>query len=208
MVEKICNFILNKMKKKMPDITEEKAEIILYGLQLIIGEVPKIFLMFVVSFLLGIGWYMVFAFIAIMPYRAVSGGFHLHTHLGCILGTTIFYYGNILISKFIVLDNLQKYILVGLSLIFGLIMVSMYAPADTENVPIISKKERKTKKILSYIMLVITLGVSLIIKEQVYANILIIGTIIQSISISRLAYKLTNNKYGYEEYLKQAENNT
>lgn len=208
MVEKICNFILNKMKKKMPDITEEKAEIILYGLQLIIGEVPKIFLMFVVSFLLGIGWYMVFAFIAIMPYRAVSGGFHLHTHLGCILGTTIFYYGNILISKFIVLDNLQKYILVGLSLIFGLIMVSMYAPADTENVPIISKKERKTKKILSYIMLVITLGVSLIIKEQVYANILIIGTIIQSISISRLAYKLTNNKYGHEEYLKQAENNT
>lgn len=208
MVEKICNFILNKMKKKMPDITEEKAEIILYGLQLIIGEIPKIFLMFVVSFLLGIGWYMVFAFIAIMPYRAVSGGFHLHTHLGCILGTTIFYYGNILISKFIVLDNLQKYILVGLSLIFGLIMVSMYAPADTENVPIISKKERKTKKILSYIMLVITLGVSLIIKEQVYANILIIGTIIQSISISRLAYKLTNNKYGYEEYLKQAENNT
>lgn len=208
MVEKICNFILNKMKKKMPDITEEKAEIILYGLQLIIGEIPKIFLMFVVSFLLGIGWYMVFAFIAIMPYRAVSGGFHLHTHLGCILGTTIFYYGNILISKFIVLDNLQKYILVGLSLIFGLIMVSMYAPADTENVPIISKKERKTKKILSYIMLVITLGVSLIIKEQVYANILIIGTIIQSISISRLAYKLTNNKYGHEEYLKQAENNT
>lgn len=208
MVEKICNFILNKMKKKMQDITEEKAEIILYGLQLIIGEVPKIFLMFVVSFLLGIGWYMVFAFIAIMPYRAVSGGFHLHTHLGCILGTAIFYYGNILISKFIVLDNLQKYILVGLSLIFGLIMVSMYAPADTENVPIISKKERKTKKILSYIMLVITLGVSLIIKEQVYANILIIGTIIQSISISRLAYKLTNNKYGYEEYLKQAENNT
>lgn len=208
LVENICNFILNKMRKKMPDITDERAEIILYGLQLIIGEIPKMFLLFGVSFLLGIGWYMIFAYIAIMPFRTVSGGFHLHTHLGCIIGSCVFYYGNIYISKFLILENIQKYILVGLSLIFGILMVSKYAPADTENLPIISKKERKAKKILSYIMLVITLIISMIIKNQVLSNILIIGMIMQSVSISRLAYKLTNNKYGYEEYLKQAENNT
>ena len=207
MIEKFCNQILKRMRKKMPEMTDEKAEIILYGLQLIIGEIPKVFLLFVVSFLLGIGWYMVFAYIVIMPYRAVSGGFHLHTHIGCILGSCIFFYGNIFISKFLVLDNIQKYILVGLSLIFGIVMVSKYAPADTENVPILSKKERKLKKILSYITLILTLAVSLIIKEPVLSNILIIGTIMQTILITKLAYKLTNNKYGYKEYLKQAENN-
>lgn len=207
MIEKFCNQILKRMRKKMPEMTDEKAEIILYGLQLIIGEIPKVFLLFVVSFLLGIGWYMVFAYIVIMPYRAVAGGFHLHTHIGCILGSCIFFYGNIFISKFLVLDNIQKYILVGLSLIFGIVMVSKYAPADTENVPILSKKERKLKKILSYITLILTLAVSLIIKETVLSNILIIGTIMQTILITKLAYKLTNNKYGYEEYLKQAENN-
>ena len=207
MIEKFCNQILKRMRKKMPEMTDEKAEIILYGLQLIIGEIPKVFLLFVVSFLLGIGWYMVFAYIVIMPYRAVSGGFHLHTHIGCILGSCIFFYGNIFISKFLVLDNIQKYILVGLSLIFGIVMVSKYAPADTENVPILSKKERKLKKTLSYITLILTLAVSLIIKEPVLSNILIIGTIMQTILITKLAYKLTNNKYGYKEYLKQAENN-
>lgn len=206
MIEKFCDYILNKMRKRMPEINEEKAEIILYGLQLIIGEIPKMFLLFGVSFIIGIGWYMVFAYVAIMPYRAVSGGFHLHTHLGCILGSIIFYYGNIIISKFIVLDDLSKYILVILTLIFGILMISMYAPADTENLPILSKKERKTKKILSYITLIITLGVSLIIKNQVLANILIIGMILQSLSISRLAYKITKNKYGYEEYEKQLDN--
>ena len=206
MIEKFCNYILNKMRKKMPEINEEKAEIILYGLQLIIGEIPKMFLLFGVSFLIGIGWYMVFAYIAIAPYRAVSGGFHLHTHLGCILGSSIFYYGSIIISKFLVLDNLSRYMLVILTLIFGILMISMYAPADTENLPIISKKERKTKKILSYITLTITLGISLIIKNQVLANILVIGMILQSLSISRLAYRLTKNKYGYEEYKKQLDN--
>ena len=189
----------------MPDITDEKAEIILYGLQLIIGELPKMFILFGVSFLLGIGWYMAFAYIAIIPYRAVSGGFHLHTHLGCIIGSSIFYYGNIIVSKYLFLNDIQKYVLIGLSLIFGALMVTLYAPADTENIPIISKKERKTKKILSYIVLVITLTAAIFIKDSVLSNILIIGTLIQSIFISRIAYKLTNNKYGHEVYAKQLE---
>ena len=206
MIEKFCEFILKKMKKKMPEITDEQGEAILYGLQLIIGEAPKMILLFAISFILGFGLEMLFAYIAIMPYRTASGGFHLHTHLGCIIGSVVFYYGNVILSKFLILDNIEKYILVVLSLIFGMLMVSMYAPADTENVPIISKKERKQKKILSYITLVITLVASLIIQNQVYANILIIGSIIQSISITRIAYKLTNNKYGHEIYEKQLEN--
>ena len=206
MIEKICNSILTKMRKNMPDITDEKAEIILYGLQLIIGEIPKMFILFGISFLLGFGWYMVFAYIAVMPYRATSGGFHLHSHLGCILSTIIFFYGNILISRFLVLDNIQKYIIIGLSFIFGILMISMYAPADTEEVPIIRKKERKMKKILSYVMLALTLTVALFIPDRMMSNILIIGSILQSISISRLAYKITKNRYGHEVYAEQINN--
>lgn len=206
MVEKICNYILKKMKSRIPDMTEEKAEVILYGLQLIIGEIPKMILILGISFILGFGWYMIFAYIAIAPYRTVSGGFHLHTHLGCILGTIIFYYGTVIISKYLILDDIQKYILIALSLGFGLLMISMYAPADTEDVPIISKKERKTKKILSYIMLIITLIVAFFVQDRILSNILIIGSIFQSVSISRIAYKITKNKYGHEVYEKQLEN--
>lgn len=205
MIEKFCNYIVAKMRKKIPDMTDEKAEIILYGLQLIIGEIPKLFIMFGLSFLLGIGWYMVFLYIALLPYRSVSGGFHLHTHLGCIIGSAVFYYGNIYLSKFLVLDDLQKYILIALSLIFGVLMISMYAPADTENLPIISKKERKTKKILSYVTLTLTLVAALFVQDSTISNILIIGTILQTMSITRIAYKITRNKYGYEEYAKAQE---
>ena len=203
MIERFCKYILKKMRKKLPDITDEKAEEILYGLQLLVGEMPKMFILFGLSFLLGFGPYMIFTYFAIMPYRTVSGGFHLHTHLGCMLWTLTFYYGDILISKYLVLGEIQKYILVALSFVFGILMVSMYAPADTEDVPIISKRERKLKKILSYIMLTLTLGASLIIKDQILSNILLVGSIFQSISISRFAYILTKNKYGHEVYAKQ-----
>ena len=206
MIEKFCNYILSKMKKKMPEITDEQGEAILYGLQLLIGEAPKMILLFGISFIFGFGLEMLFAYFAIMPYRTVSGGFHLHTHLGCIIGSTVFYYGNVILSKLLVLDSIEKYVLVALSFVFGMLMISMYTKEDTENVPIISKKERRQKKILSYITLTLTLGASLIIQNQVYSNILIIGSIIQSLSITRIAYKLTNNKYGHEIYEKQLEN--
>lgn len=203
MIDKICDFILKKMKKKMPEITEEQSEIIAYGLKLIIGEIPKTLFLFVLAFILGVGWYMVFAYIAIMPYRVVSGGIHLHTHLGCLISSGIMYYGNIYLSKYLYITDAQKYIIVGLTFIFGILMISWYAPADTENVPIISKRERKTKKILSYITFTLTLIAAILISDNTLSNILIFGTIIQTVMITRLAYKLTNNKYGHEVYANQ-----
>ena len=82
-------------------------------------------------------------------------------------------------------------------------MVSIYAPADTENLPILTKKERKTKKILSYIFLSINMVVALFIPNTIISNLIIIGTAVQTISITRIAYILTKNKYGYEMYLKE-----
>ena len=81
-----------------------------------------------------------------------------------------------------------------------MIMVHLYAPADTESVPILSKKERKQKKILSYIFLSVAIIIACIIPNNEISNILIFGYFVQSITITRLAYKLTNNKYGYEVY--------
>ena len=79
-------------------------------------------------------------------------------------------------------------------------MIFKYAPADTENVPILQKRERKQKKILSYIFLTAGLLASIIIKNNEISNILILGNIIQTMMITPLAYKITKNKYGYEVY--------
>lgn len=206
MIDKICVWLLEKVRKKMPEIDDEKAEIILYGIQLIIGEIPKMFVLFGIGFLLGIGWYLLFAYAVMMPYRAATGGFHLKSHLGCILGTSLFYYGNVFLSKILVLDNIQKLLLILGTFIFAIIMITLYAPADTENVPIISKKERKQKKILAYIVLGITLVVAWFVPDSTISNILVFGTLIQTITITRLAYIITNNKYGHEVYKEQLEN--
>ena len=48
MVDKFCNYIVKKIRNKMPEIDNERAEVIKYGLELIIGEIPKIFLLFII----------------------------------------------------------------------------------------------------------------------------------------------------------------
>ena len=201
MIEKICNFLISKMRKQLPDIDDEKAEVLNYGLQLIIGEVPKIFLLILIAFLLGIGSLTLLTFLLILPYKMASGGFHLKTHLGCIIGTTSFYCGIVLLSKNIAIEpEMLKYAIITAVWLFGMLMCKLYAPADTENVPILSQKERKKKRIASYITLSITLIVAVIIKDSTISNILIFGTLFQSIIITKLAYRITNNKYGYEIY--------
>lgn len=203
MIDKICENLLKKIRKKSPEIDDERAEVIFYGLELIVGEIPKMIILFLVAIILKIGWLAIFAYATMLPYKTVAGGFHLKTNIGCLIGTFIVYFGNVLLSKFIVFSTDIKYLLSIIILIFSIIMIYFYAPADTINLPILRKKERKTKKILSYIFATATLVVALIIKDSTLSNILIFNVLIETICISKLAYKMTRNEYGYETYARQ-----
>ena len=200
MIDTICTFLTNRIRKEMPEIDDERAEVINYGLQNIVGEIPKIFLLFIISFILGVLKGVLFMFIVLIPYRGASGGFHLKTHLGCIVGTTAFYCGIVFLSQHVILEGITKYILIGITWIFGMFMIKLYAPADTENVPILSKNDRKKKQIIAYIAYSIGLIAALLIQDNVISNIVVFGNLLQTLTITKLAYRLTKNKYGYEVY--------
>jgi len=203
MVDKICDYLTNKIRKQMPDVDEERAEIINYGIHLIVGEIPKTFVFIAIAAILGVLKEFFITMLVIFPYRAFSGGVHLKTHLGCIVSTSLMYCGTAYVSQFQLFSNNIKYILILLVWIFGMVMCKLYAPADTENVPILRKKDRKIKQILSYIVLTITLIIGALIKNYVISNIIILGIFIQTIMITKFIYRITNNKYGYEVYLQE-----
>ena len=200
MIDKICAFLTRKIREEMPDIDDEKAEVINYGLQNLLGEIPKTFIMLFVAYILGIFEWSLFTFLALFIYKGASGGVHLKTHIGCIIFTCTFYCIIPFISKYIVMSQIVKYIIIALVWIFGMIMIKLYAPADTENVPILQEKVRKKKRIVSYISFSIALLVAAIIQNNMISNILILANLFQTITITKFVYKITNNKYGYEVY--------
>jgi len=79
-------------------------------------------------------------------------------------------------------------------------MIKLYAPADTENVPILRKQERRQKQIFSYIILSVEFIIALVINNSFITSVIIFGDLIQTLTITRLAYNLTNSKYGHEVY--------
>lgn len=85
MIDKFCDYLTNKIRMGVPDVDDEKAEVIHYGLQIMIGEVPKFFIMAGIALALGVFKYTIICFLIMLPYRMYSGGFHLKTHVGCIM---------------------------------------------------------------------------------------------------------------------------
>lgn len=207
MINKICDKLMKRIRAKMPEVNDERAEVIKYGLELIIGELPKMFLLFIIAWLLGIFKYALISFAIILPYKLVSGGVHLKTHIGCILGTSLLYCGNVFISKYINITDIKNQIIFSaIILTFAIIMISLYAPADTENVPILRKKERAKKKIISYIIVTAMIIISFLVKDRVISNMFRVGVLLQSIMISKLTYNIFKVKFGYLEYIKTQKN--
>ena len=200
MIDRICTYLTNQIRKEMPDIDDERAEIIMYGLQNIIGELPKGIIILLIAYFLGIFKLTLISVLIIAPYRCFSGGVHMKTHIGCIIYTLILYSGSALLGKYIILTGSIKYVAMICIWIFCMVMLKLYDPADTENVPILRKKERTQKQILSYLILTVEFIIAIIIGNTTIAGIIIFGDLIQTLTITRIAYKITDNKYGHEVY--------
>lgn len=204
MIDKFCDFVMKKIKEKIENIDEEKELVIDFGVRLIIGELPKILILFLIGFFLNIGWYTLILFFLLAPYRSFTGGFHLKTHTGCMITTSILYLMPIILAKYISIpQNYIFHIIISLIGIFSIYIITKYAPADTENMPILSKKERKSKKVKAYISLIFLLTIVIFYPDRMISNMFLYGILIQNLTVLPISYKLTKNKYGYEVYAQE-----
>lgn len=200
MIEAICNSLTKKIIDSVDEVDESKADEINYGLQLLIGEVPKFFITLILAILFHMVGLTLISFLIILPYRTFSGGFHLHTHLGCIIVTNLLYIGTPYLASIIEISDVVRYVAIAFTFIFSFMMINKYAPADTENVPILQKKERRKRKIWSFVIAGIELIIAIFIPYKVISNLIILGILFQTCTLTKLAYKITKNKYGYEVY--------
>ncbi len=204
MLEKICLNFTNALRKKDPDITDEKAEIINFAFLVFFGEGPKILAILLIAWLLNILDLTLITFIATSIYRTQSGGFHLDGHLSCFFTSLITFCGIGLVAKAIVTTNIYLlYTLYALVFIFDLLVIHKYAPADTDKIPIISEEYRNKKRRNSYIAIFILYIFALFISpNQIISNICVLSTFMQSVTMTETIYKISKCEYGEVSRLK------
>ena len=98
----------------------------MYWLQNIIGELPKGIIILIIAYFLGIFKLTLISILIIAPYRGLSGGVHMKTHIGCIVYTLILYSGSALLGKYIILTGISKYITAFIVWTFCMIMIKLY----------------------------------------------------------------------------------
>ena len=197
MREYVINNSLKIIKKQNPKYTEEKMEILKYGLTSIYIFITKSIVIFTIAYLLGILKELIIFMIIYNLIRSVSFGMHATSSTACLIASAI----SFLLATYIC----KNYIIpINIKLIFGIIgiiIIYIYSPADTEKRPIINPKRRQIYKVLSTIIAIIMVISSVLLNNTFISNSCILALLIQCFMISPFAYKITKQKYdNYKQY--------
>ena len=188
---------MKKIKDKYPEYDNDKLEIIEYGLEGLYLTFTKIILIFGLSLVLGIfrKTILLIAFYNIIRFSAF--GLHAQKSFHCLLISLSMFIGVVYVCDYLYLPLIIKAIIS----IICLLLISRYAPADTEKRPLINKRKRKKYKILSIFSSMIFSILIILFNEHMVSNYLLFGMIEATLMILPISYKILNLPYdNYKNY--------
>lgn len=195
---KILKALMSNIKKNKPDLNEEQLEIIEYGLEGLYLTIIKIIIILLLAIVLDILKETVLMIIFYNVTRFFTFGLHAKTSTACLITSLLLFIGGTYLATYLQIPLIVKIILS----IICLILICIYAPADTEKRPLINPKKRKRFKIQSIIISII-MGVLIIYLNDSYiSNFMVIGQLEAVIMILPITYKAFDLPYNnYKSYI-------
>ena len=195
------NYFLKKIRKEIvkqyPKYSKDKIDEIMYGVEGIYLTITKTIIISLIALILGVFKELIFLLISFNFIRLFAFGMHANKSWICLLFSSTLFLGGAYLCKILIIP---KNILITLFLIV-LLIISIYAPSDTVKRPLIKKKRRIIFKILSMTVVIIYFILTLIIKNNLFINAVIIGLIIECILILPTTYMIFKMPYkNYKSY--------
>lgn len=194
MINALCKIITERIRTQTCQ-TYEQAEIINYGLQILLFEFLSSIAVLSISISFGILQYVFVVTTVFGLLRVTGGGAHGRSRFECLAGYVVFIFVTIFLSKRIVIDI---YVMV-LLFIVNTVIFAVFAPGDTQEKPITKREKRIKLKAFSVPLLLMLFIVAFLIKsmEPIVCNIIILSSTYAAFLLSPLGYKLTGCKHGY-----------
>ena len=179
---------------------ESKLKIIKYGLTSLYLHITKVIVTFSLAYFLGIftSLLKLMAFYSIL--RLTAFGVHAKKSIHCWIASLISFLLLPYLCEILTIRFEIKIIL----LIMCVVLIAIYAPADTEKRPLIHKRKRLIYKILSIITTCIYTISIFFIKSNILSNCIMFATLLGTIIILPVTYKLFGVSYNnYKNYKKE-----
>ncbi len=200
MIDKLSQKIVMYLLKDT-NYTEERREILLFGVTRIVEDIPKAIGILVLGIILNILKEILIVTIVISLYKSFVGGVHAKTNLGCFASSVIFYLATIYIPKMVVLKHEMYILLFILNYIFAMYCIWVYVPADVPEIPKVDKVLRRKTKVKAFVMLnVIYLASLMLINDKSIQELIMFSVFSINLMTTRTMYKLFKNEYGYETF--------
>lgn len=197
MKQKLLSNTIKNIKKNSKEISEEQLEIIEYGLESLYLTFTKITIILLLSIILGILKETLLMILFYNIIRLFAFGLHAKNSIACLLTSLILFIGGSYISIYLTIDLIIKIILS----LTCIILIAIYAPADTEKRPLINGKKRKRFKILSIITSITLSFLIICYKDNNISNFMLIGFVESTIMILPITYKIYGLPYNnYKNY--------
>ena len=197
MKKKILNNCIKNIKKNKPELNEEQIEIIEYGLESIYLTITKIVVIVLLSIVLNIFKETILMILFYNIIRLFAFGMHTKNSTACLFTSISLFIFGAFLAIYLKISIITKIILS----VISLILIIIYAPADTEKRPLINEKKRKKFKILSIITSTIMTLLIIFLKDNYITIFMFVGFIEATFMILPITYKLYGVSYNnYKNY--------
>ena len=177
--------------------SDEDLEKISYGLEGIYLTITKLIVLIVLSLILGIFKEAIITLLLFNIIRYTGFGFHAETSFECLILSIVLF---VLVPFILIKINLANSLIY---LISSLCIISylLYAPADTPKRPLLNKKKRLIRKILTVLIGLIYILLIYLFNNSFIKELLLSSLIIEAIIINPLTYKIFRQSYNnYKNY--------
>jgi accessory gene regulator B len=190
--ERLSEKLTAVIAENLEDLSEQKLAEINYGIAVFITNSYKLFFIFLLAIFMNVFKYFLIAFISFGALRTFASGIHAKGEWTCLPASAIFFFGIVYSGMVIDLN------LCAVSIIFALCFAAVlrYAPADTEERPIVSRKLRKKLKTLSCLAVIVLYLTSVYNLGTAISSIIAFAVLVETILILPVTYRLAGSMYG------------
>lgn len=141
-MDRVIDKLMKFLYKSQEDMSEEKYEIVKYGLEILLIK----YLFFAAALIIGIlmqsFWKCLIFIIFLSTIRSKSGGYHADTRIRCFVQSMLTFVLALTILK---LESIYKVIIIPLTILAfcASIIIWLLAPIDTKNNPLSENEKRK-----------------------------------------------------------------
>lgn len=198
MKKKFLDYSLKLIKNNKPELNDDRLAEIRYGLEGIYLTITKTIFIFTLAYILGIFKEMFLMLVFFNILRTTGFGLHASKSWMCWVSSTIIFILLPFLSRMFIIPFQIKLILG----IISIVLIYLYAPADTSRHPLVNERKRNILKFITTISCIILVYFCLIIKDETISNLIIFGIYTEVVFINPITYKIFHLNYNnYQNYI-------